>query len=53
MKVVMQIVCDEDEFDRGEQMICDLWKGAHEDDIISANICVVAPRNERTNDAEK
>ena len=53
MKVIMQIVCGEDKFDRGEQMICGLWKGAHDDDIINANICIVAPHKEVTYDGEE
>ena len=53
MKVIMQIICkDQDEFDRGDQLACEVLKSIRRDDLIYADI-FIAPRKEVTNDAEK
>lgn len=53
MKVIMQIFCRKDEFDRGEQIIWDLWRGARDDDVVKGDICIVDPHKEVTYDGEE
>lgn len=54
MKVIAHIICEDiEEFDRGEQIVCAIYKSARYDDIVKANICIVSPHMEVTNDGEE
>lgn len=53
MKVIVQIICkDQDEFDRGDQLMCDVLKSIRRDDFIYGDV-FIAPRKEVTDDAEE
>lgn len=53
MKIKVQIICNNrDEFDRGEQIVCDIIKCARYDDVIATNI-VICSKDEENAYAEK
>ena len=53
MKVIVQIICeDKDEFDRGEQVICNIIESIRYDDVIRADI-VIGSEDEENAHAEK
>ena len=53
MKVILQIICkDQDEFDRGDQLACEVSKSIRRDDLIFADV-FIAPRKEATDDAKE
>ena len=53
MKIIVRIICkDGDEFDRGEQITCDIIKRMRDDDVIATNI-VVCSKDEENAYAEK
>lgn len=52
MRIIVRISCvDKEEFDRGEQMICEILKRLCHDDIINANLYIAG--SEVTKDAEE
>lgn len=53
MKVIVQIICkDKDEFDRGEQMICNILESIQHGDFITADM-VIGSKEEGNAHAEK
>ena len=53
MKIIVQIICkDQDEFERGDQLACEVLKSIRSDDLIYADI-FIAPHKEGTCDGEE